>query len=136
MNSSYTAPIDPNHDLKLTLLPTSFHFIGKDNREALRITSDGRIIPGEGLSDDEVTKKTVEAICVAFPDLIDKAVRDKTASLQAFLDTEKELREGAEKNYRDLCTFLRGDTPLPSSYNLHVFGDAQSIRAQIEEGCS
>lgn len=70
----------------------------------------------------------------AFENLL-KEYAEETNRLRAQLKTEKELREGAEKNYKDLCTFLRGDVPHPS-YNLHVLEMANSLRKRIEEGCS
>lgn len=41
------------------------------------------------------------------------------------LETERELREHAEKNYRDLLAFLRGEPP--ATYCLHVRGHADEI---------
>jgi len=42
------------------------------------------------------------------------------------LETERELRIAAEKNYNDLLAFLRGEEP--ATYCLHVRGHADEIR--------
>ena len=41
------------------------------NREVLRITSDGRLILGEGLSQDEATQNAAKALIAAFELQID-----------------------------------------------------------------
>jgi hypothetical protein len=48
----------------------------------------------------------------------------------AELETERELRLGAEKNYRDLVALLSGETP--ETYCLHVKCAADKLREQIE----
>ncbi len=54
-----------------------------------------------------------------------------TVITQAMLDTERELRLAAEKDFRDLIVFLKGGQP--ESYNLHVKVAAEQFAGELRD---
>jgi hypothetical protein len=60
--------------------------IGALGREVLRITSDGRIIKGEGLSTEEATQEAAKLLIQAFEQEIKKMVDNRLAADTARLD--------------------------------------------------
>ena len=69
----------------------SFHQV---NREALRITHDGRMIKGEGLSKEESAQETAKLLIAAFEEQIQKMVDARLAADTARMNwLEKEALE-------------------------------------------
>ena len=66
VNSSCTLSTPPN---KIT-----FH---AKNKEVLRITSDGRMVTGEGLSADEATQEAAKLLIASFEEQIQKMVEKR-----------------------------------------------------------
>ena len=61
----------------------SFH---NPNREVLRITHDGRMIKGEGLSWEEATQEAAKLLIASFKEQIQKMVDNRIAADTARLD--------------------------------------------------
>lgn len=57
----------------------SFHH---SNREVLRITRDGRLIIGEGLSKEEATQEAAKLLIAAFDEQIQKMVDARVAAMK------------------------------------------------------
>ena len=57
----------------------SFHH---SNREVLRITRDGRLIIGEGLSKEEATQEAAKLLIAAFEEQIQKMVDARVAAMK------------------------------------------------------
>ena len=69
----------------------SFHQV---NREVLRITQDGRMIIGEGLSTEEATQEAAKLLIASFEKQIQKMVDNRLAADTARMDwLEKESPE-------------------------------------------
>jgi predicted HNH restriction endonuclease len=69
----------------------SFH---QANREVLRITHDGRMIKGEGLSWEEATQEAAKLLIASFKEQIQKMVDNRLAADTARMDwLEKEALE-------------------------------------------
>ena len=97
------------------------------NREVLRITHDGRMIKGEGLSSEEATQEAAKLLIASFEEQIQKMVDNRIA-------TEREkicvLREALEliTNQADACQgFCDTFTPcsrIKARVALHVTKEA------------
>ena len=72
----------------------SFHH---PNREVLRITYDGRMICGEGLSTEEATREAAKLLIVSFEEQIQKMVDARLAADTARMDW---LEKEALKDWR------------------------------------
>ena len=56
--------------------------IGALGREVLRITHDGRMIKGEGLSTEEATQEAAKLLIASFEDQIQKMVDARVAAMK------------------------------------------------------
>ena len=56
--------------------------IGALGREVLRITGDGRMIKGEGLSTEEATQQAAKLLIQAFEEQIQKMVEARIAAMK------------------------------------------------------
>jgi hypothetical protein len=83
------------------------------NREVLRITHDGRMIKGEGLSTEEATQQAAKLLIASFEEQIQKMV---DARIAAEREKVRVLREALEliTNQADACQGFC-DTFTPSS---------------------
>jgi flagellar biosynthesis GTPase FlhF len=83
------------------------------NREVLRITHDGRMIKGEGLSTEEATQEAAKLLIASFEEQIQKMV---DARIAAEREKVRVLREALEliTNQADACQGFC-DTFTPSS---------------------
>ena len=65
------------------------------NREVLRITADGRLVTGEGLSADEATQEAAKLLIASFEGqiqkMVDARIAAELASLRAEVERLKEL---------------------------------------------
>jgi len=66
--------------------PDSLLSFSHANREVLRITHDGRMIKGEGLSTEEATQEAAKLLIQAFEEQIQKMVDARVAADTARLD--------------------------------------------------
>ena len=71
VNSSCTLSIPPN---TITFHPA--------NKEVLRITHDGRLVTGEGLSADEATQEAAKLLIASFEEQIQKMVDARVAAMK------------------------------------------------------
>jgi acyl-CoA hydrolase len=72
----------------------SFLSFNQANREVLRITHDGRMIIGEGLSTEEATQEAAKLLIVSFEEQIQKMVDARLAADTVRMDwLEKESPE-------------------------------------------
>lgn len=62
--------------------PDSLLSFNHANREVLRITHDGRLIIGEGLSTDEATQQAAKLLIEAFEEQIKAMVDARVAAIQ------------------------------------------------------
>jgi hypothetical protein len=62
--------------------PDSLLSFNHANREVLRITHDGRLIIGEGLSKDEATQEAAKLLIVSFDEQIQKMVDARVAAMK------------------------------------------------------
>ena len=77
-----------------TTSQTSSLVFDRSNREVLRITHDGRMICGEGLSTEEATQQAAKMLIDAFEERIEKMVDNRLAADTARMDwLEKESPE-------------------------------------------
>lgn len=83
------------------------------NREVLRITHDGRMIKGEGLSTEESTQEAAKMLIASFEEQIQKMVNNRLAAEREQI---RVLREALEliTNQADACQGFC-DTFTPSS---------------------
>jgi hypothetical protein len=65
-----------------TTSPTSSLVFNNANHEKLRITADGRIICGEGLSKEEATQEAAKLLIQAFEQEIKKMVDARVAAMK------------------------------------------------------
>ena len=84
VNSSCTLSIPPN--------TITFH---SEHKEVLRITADGRLVIGEGLSADEATQEAAKLLIASFEAEIQKMVEKRIAAER---ERVRVLREDAERN--------------------------------------
>ena len=66
---------------KLTVETSELSF-GHANREILRITAEGNMIIGEGLSADAATQETAKLLIAAFKEQIQKMVDARIAAMK------------------------------------------------------
>jgi len=64
-----------------TLEPSAITF-NNANREVLRITRDGRLVCGEGLSTEEATQEAAKMLITAFGEQINKMVDARLAAMK------------------------------------------------------
>jgi len=83
------------------------------NREVLRITHDGRMIMGEGLSTEEATQEAAKLLIASFEEQIQKMLDNRLAAER---EKVRVLREALEliTNQADACQGFC-DTFTPSS---------------------
>lgn len=60
--------------------PDSLLSFNHHNREVLRITADGRLVTGEGLSADEATQEAAKLLIASFEEQIQKMVEKRIAA--------------------------------------------------------
>ena len=60
--------------------PDSLLSFNHHNREVLRITADGRLVTGEGLSVDEATQEAAKLLIASFEEQIQKMVDARVAA--------------------------------------------------------
>ena len=77
--------------------PDSLLSFNHHNREILRITADGRIVIGEGLSVDEATQEAAKLLIASFEEQIQKMVETRIARACA----ERAYVERLKKQIRD-----------------------------------
>jgi hypothetical protein len=76
------------HDL--TSQPSSLT-LSMANREVLRITADGRLVAGEGLSAEEATQEAAKLMIASFEEQIQKMVETRIAAELAAAQSERDL---------------------------------------------
>jgi hypothetical protein len=76
------------------------------NREVLRITADGRLVTGEGLSADEATQEAAKLLIASFEEQIQKMVEKRIAAEREKVRVLREALENLrdEQNGAPLCT--------------------------------
>ena len=74
------------------------------NREVLRITADGRLVTGEGLSVDEATQEAAKLLIASFEEQIQKMVEKRIAAER---EVEHALRAEVEQKSNLLVTAIR-----------------------------
>ena len=96
-----------------TTSPTSSLVFNNANHEKLRITADGRIICGEGLSKEEATQEAAKLLIASFEEQIQEMVDNRLAAER---EQVRVLREALEliTNQADACQGFC-DTFTPSS---------------------
>lgn len=92
------------------------------NREVLRITHDGRMICGEGLSKEEATQEAAKLLIAAFEEQIQKIVDARAAAELVTMNVPQ--REKAEADTARLDW-------LQSSVSLHV--NSIALRGDIRD---
>ena len=75
--------------------PDSLLSFNHHNREILRITVDGRIVTGEGLSADEATREAAKLLIASFEEQIQKMVETRIAAERAEADLAAERARNA-----------------------------------------
>lgn len=95
VNSSCTLSIPPN--------TITFH---SEHKEVLRITADGRLVIGEGLSADEATREAAKLLIASFEREIQKMVETRIAAEREKVRVLREALENLrdEQNGAPLCT--------------------------------
>ena len=76
------------------------------NKEVLRITPDGRLVTGEGLSADEATQEAAKLLIASFEEQIQKMVETRIAAEREKMRVLREALENLrdEQNGAPLCT--------------------------------
>lgn len=74
--------------------PDSLLSFNHHNREVLRITADGRLVTGEGLSVDEATQEAAKLLIASFEEQIQKMVEKRIAA----------TKEGSEVEPKEACS--------------------------------
>jgi len=70
-----------NPDYQILSYPTIT--FNNANREVLRITRDGRLVCGEGLSTEKATQEAAKMLITAFDEQINKMVDERVAAMTA-----------------------------------------------------
>ena len=73
-----TLSIPPNTDSA----PPNTITLHSANKEVLRITHDGRLVTGEGLSADEATQEAAKLLIASFEEQIQKMVDARVAAMK------------------------------------------------------
>jgi len=63
-----------------------------ENREVLRITHDGRLVCGEGLSTEEATQETAKMLITAFEEQIQKMVDARVTAAASQIPARSESK--------------------------------------------
>ena len=98
------------------------------NREVLRITPDGRLVTGEGLSADEATQEAAKLLIASFEAEIKKMVEKRIAAER---ETTKQLR--SELNYAKVSEELYHDEGTQLREKVRVLREALALAAESGE---
>ena len=110
-----TLSIPPNTDS----IPPNTITLHSANKEVLRITHDGRLVPGEGLSAEEATREAAKLLIASFEEQIQKMVEKRIAAEH---ETTKQLR--SELNYAKASEELYHDEGTQLREKVHVLREA------------
>ena len=97
-----TLSIPPNTDSA----PPNTITLHSANKEVLRITHDGRLVTGEGLSAEEATQQAAKLLIASFEGEIQKMVETRIAAEREKMRVLREALENLrdEQNGAPLCT--------------------------------
>ena len=97
-----TLSIPPNTDST----PPNTITLHSANKEVLRITHDGRLVTGEGLSAEEATQQAAKLLISSFEEQIQKMVEKRIAAEREKVRVLREALENLcdEQNGAPLCT--------------------------------
>ena len=97
-----TLSIPPNTDSA----PPNTITLHSANKEVLRITHDGRLVTGEGLSAKEATREAAKLLIASFEEQIQKMVETRIAAEREKMRVLREALENLrdEQNGAPLCT--------------------------------
>ena len=90
-----------------TAHPTSMTF-NAANREVLRITADGRMIMGEGLSREEATQEAAKLLIASFEEQIQKMLDARAAAELVTMNVPRREKAEADTERLDWLAVARG----------------------------
>ena len=104
------------------------------NREVLRITADGRIVTGEGLSADEATQEAAKLLIASFEEQIQKMVEKRIAAERERVRVLREALEQVGELVEQMVCVPISEEPVVSAkaYGIIALTVAADISADID----
>lgn len=104
------------------------------NKEVLRITHDGRLVTGEGLSADEATQEAAKLLIASFEEQIQKMVETRIAAEREKVRVLREALEQVGELVEQMVCVPISEEPVVSAkaYGIIALTVAADISADID----